>query len=67
VKFSGRKVKAVIRSKGFRSDYIAGQVGITSSYLSTILSGKRKPGIKVLEELCSVLDCSINEFFLSNE
>jgi len=67
VKFSGRKVKAVIRSKGLKSDYIAGQIGITSSYLSTILSGKRKPGIKVLEELCAVLDCSINEFFLGNE
>ena len=67
MKFSGRKVKALIRTKGLKSEYIAGQVGVTPNYLSSIFSGKRRPGIKLLEELCAVLDCSINEFFLGNE
>lgn len=67
MKFSGRKVKALIRSKGLKSDYIARQIGITPSYLSTILCGKRKPGIKLLEALCAVLNCSISEFFLGRE
>ena len=67
MKFSGRKVKALIRTKGLKSEYIARQIGVTPNYLSTIFSGKRKPGIKVLEELCAVLDCSINEFFLGKE
>jgi transcriptional regulator with XRE-family HTH domain len=67
VKFSGRKVKALIRSKGLKSEYIARQIGITPNYLSTIFSGKRDPGIKVLEALCAILGCDPNEFFLDNK
>jgi len=67
VKFSGRKVKALIRSKGLKSEYIARQIGITPNYLSTIFSGKRDPGIKVLEALCAILGCDPNEFFLGRE
>ena len=67
MKFSGRKVKALIRSKGLKSEYIARQIGITPNYLSTIFSGKRDPGIKVLEALCAILGCDPNEFFLDNK
>jgi transcriptional regulator with XRE-family HTH domain len=65
VKFSGRKVKALIHSKGLKSEYIARQIGITPNYLSNIFSGKRDPSIKLLESLCAVLECDTNEFFLS--
>jgi len=67
VKFSGRKVKALIRSKGLKSDYIARQIGVTPNYLSNIYNGKRDPGIKVLEALCAILGCDPNEFFLDNK
>lgn len=64
VKFSGKKVKTLIRSRGLKSEYIARQIGITPNYLSNIFSGKREPSVKVLEDLCSVLNCDISEFFL---
>lgn len=64
MKFSGKKLKALICSKGFKAEHVARKIGITPNYLSLIFSGKREPSLKVLEELCSVLECEINEFFL---
>lgn len=67
MKFSGKNVKNLIRSKGLKSEYIARQIGITPNYLSNIFSGKREPSVKVLEDLSSILKCDINEFFLPCE
>lgn len=67
MKFSGKKVKALIHSKGLKSEFIARQIGVTPNYLSNIFSGKREPSIKVLEALCAALNCDTNEFFLASE
>jgi transcriptional regulator with XRE-family HTH domain len=55
MKFSGKKLKALIHSKGLRSEYVARQIGITPNYLSNIFSGRREPSVKVIESLCAVI------------
>lgn len=67
MKFSGKKLKSLIYSKGLRSEYVARQIGITPNYLSNIFSGRREPSVKVIESLCAVLHCEANEFFLPIE
>lgn len=67
LKFSGKKVKELIHSRGLRSEYVARQIGITPNYLSNIFSGRRDPSVKVIENLCVILNCEANEFFLPKE
>lgn len=67
MKFSGKKVKMLIRSRSLRSEYVARQIGITPNYLSNIYSGRREPSVKVIESLCAILNCEANEFFLPVE
>jgi len=66
LKFSGKKVKALIRNRGLKAEHVARQIGVTPGYLSIIFGGKR-PSIKVIEDLCFVLCCDVGEFFLDSE
>ncbi len=66
LKFSGKKVKALIRNRGLKAEHVARQIGVTPSYLSIIFGGKR-PSIKVIEDLSLVLGCDVGEFFLDIE
>jgi len=36
LKFSGKKVKALIRDRGLKAKHVARQIGITPNYLSII-------------------------------
>ncbi len=59
----GKRISAIRRQKGFTSEKLAYENGISKGYLSDIENGKRLPSLKLLETLAKGLGVSLRDFF----
>lgn len=55
------KVREIRRLKGLRWDWLAGQVGVSSSLLSRMLSGDRKWTAERVKKLAEALNVPVHE------
>lgn len=46
---------------------LAKEVGVTESYISHIVAGRRTPSLRVAERISKVLGCSVDEFIMEIE
>jgi len=47
------------KAKGLNLKDLAPKVGIASGYLSMIERNKKTPNIKIIEDICTELDCEL--------
>lgn len=50
-------------SAGLSSSKLAGELGITSSTISAIETGKNLPSLQLLEKICDYFEISLSDFF----
>ena len=54
-------------SAGLSSSKLAGELGITSSTISAIETGKNLPSVQLLEKVCDYFEISLSEFFAEED
>lgn len=60
-------IKLLIAKKGISQKEFAEFIGISDSYLSQVINGKKKPSPSTAGKIANGLDININEiFFISN-
>lgn len=57
----GQKIKAVRDLKGFKQDYVAEKLGISSGHYSNLENGHKTCTLYILIRLCRILDTTPNE------
>lgn len=55
--------KKLLIKQGLSQNYLSKMAGITQSYLNQILNGKRDPGVKFCEKICTALNAQFDEIF----
>lgn len=61
------RIKEAVKERGMTLSEIAKRLGIHRSNMSAIASGARGVSLKVLQKICHVLDCSLDELILSKK
>ncbi|HDT7011334.1 TPA: helix-turn-helix transcriptional regulator [Staphylococcus aureus] len=56
-------LKKVMFLKGYNLSQLAIETGVSLSYMSLIMNGKRNPSAKLAKKISSVLDVEIKELF----
>ncbi|MDE6287985.1 MAG: helix-turn-helix domain-containing protein [Muribaculaceae bacterium] len=59
------RIKELIEDKGFTQAQVARELGVTSMTVSGWATGKRYPSIEVLDNLATMLNVDIVDFFRS--
>ena len=57
----GQKIKAIRDLKGFKQDYVAEKLGISSGHYSNLENGHKTCTLYILIRLCQILDTTPNE------
>lgn len=57
----GQKIKTIRDLRGFKQDYIAEKLGISSGHYSNIENGHKTCTLYILIRLCQILDTNPNE------
>lgn len=52
-------IKVLRKGNGINQTDLARMVGISQEYLSLVESNKRVPGLKLVEDICEVLNCEL--------
>ena len=52
-------LRTIRKSKGLNLKDLAPKIGIASGYLSMIERNKKSPNIKIIENICTELDCEL--------
>lgn len=63
-KLLGKRIKQIRKNKGYTQETLAGLIGIETSSLSGIESGRFFPSLHVLEKMSAVLNTKLPEFFM---
>ena len=56
-------IKQVIRSSGYRQNWIAEQIGVPKSHISMWISEERKISKPRIRMLCKILKCKVVDLF----
>ena len=56
--------KKLLVKKGFSQTKLAREAEVTQPYLNSVINGKRVPGIKFCEKVCTALDMEFDELFV---
>lgn len=59
----GARIAEIRSKKGMTQEYLAGQMGISSKYLSSIERGKENPTLKTFIILSEALNVDLGEIF----
>jgi transcriptional regulator with XRE-family HTH domain len=59
----GARIAEIRSKKGMTQEYLAGQMGISSKYLSSIERGKENPTLKTFIILSETLNVDLGEIF----
>jgi transcriptional regulator with XRE-family HTH domain len=59
----GSRIAEMRSTKGMTQEYLAGKMGISSKYLSSIERGKENPTLKTLITLSEALNVDLGELF----
>lgn len=62
----GTKIAIVRRARGFSDADLANKTGHTARYISDIQEGKFQPTVRLLCDIATTLECSI-DYLLGNE
>ena len=62
-KLLGRRIKEIRKNKGYTQEQLSELVGIETSSLSGIESGRFCPSLHVLEKMANVLHIQLADFF----
>ena len=62
-KLSGKRIKELRRNKGYTQEQLSELVGIETSSLSGIESGRFFPSLHVLDKMANVLRIQLADFF----
>ncbi len=62
-KLLGKRIKQIRKSKGYTQETLSELIGIETSSLSGIESGRFFPSLHVLDKMSNVLDIRLVEFF----
>ena len=57
----GERIKFLREARGLTLRKLGDELGVTPSYLADVESGRRYPTDERIEELASVLDCSVED------
>ncbi len=52
-------IRTLRKAKGMTLEDLAGKVGSTAPYLSLVERNKREPTNKLIEDICTELDCEL--------
>ena len=63
VKYLGRKIKEIRKSKGYTQTELAEKIDVDSKYLSRIETGLASPSLKTIEKLVEVLPADVGQLF----
>lgn len=58
----GRRLRRMLRIKGFTQDMLSAETGITQSSISMYISGKTMPSFYKIDKIAKALNCSVDEF-----
>ena len=56
--------KGLLIKRGLSQSKLAKEADVTQSYLNMVINGKRMPGIKFCEKICTALDMEFDELFV---
>lgn len=56
--------KGLLVKKGLSQSKLAKEADVTQSYLNMVINGRRMPGIKFCEKICTALDMEFDELFV---
>lgn len=59
----GERIKELRTEKGLSQEQLALSSGITTTYLGLLERNQKNPTIKIIVQLCNVLNISIKDFF----
>ena len=61
------RIKNLRESAELSSSKLAGELGITSSAISAIETGKNLPSVQLLEKICDYFEISLSDFFAEED
>ncbi len=62
-KLLGKRIKELRKSKGYTQETLSEKIGIETSSLSGVESGRFFPSLHVLDKMSTVLEIELHEFF----
>lgn len=63
----GENLRRIMKKKNITSRYLAAQIGVTETYISYLLTGKKKPSLKIVETLTEFLGVSVSDLITKKE
>ena len=63
----GENLRRIMKKKNITSRYLAAQIGVTETYISYILTGKKKPSLKIVETLTEFLGVTASDLITKKE
>ena len=63
----GQAIKAARKAKGISRNQLADKMNIAPRYIASIENSGQHPSLQVLYDLVSLLNVSVDEFFLSSD
>lgn len=63
----GENLRRIMKKKNMTSRYLAAQIGVTETYISYLLTGKKKPSLKIVETLTDFLGVSVSDLITKKE
>ena len=63
----GENLRRIMKKKNITSRYLAAKIGVTETYISYLLTGKKKPSLKIVETLTEFLDVSVSDLITKKE
>lgn len=63
----GKRLRELRQFRGMSQETLALNAGITPAYLGMVERGEKNPTVRIIEQLCRVLDVSLADFFQNNE
>ena len=67
VKFSPEALKEKIEESGYRSEWLASQIGISAQTMRAYLCGQREPKKPVVKLMCQLLKAEETDFYVGDE
>ena len=61
----GLRIKELRNTKSFSQETLAWEANLDRTYINSVENGKRNISIENIEKIAKALDCTIQEFFTS--